>query len=227
MATIQQTPALMEEETSSIDTPASSESEVSIEEKERRVQFDDKVKFIRFEVDANMRKHKWYRKSDYKRFHHEKKETLRQFRFAQSKFQRMEEDIFCLRGFEACLSVRAVNQKWLHRVSAVQSVLETQYHQRTQGVYDPKRIQSRYCKVTVPCRNQALERAALDAREVQKQQLEAANQQQQQQRDNTEAESLKHQFDRLLKIKSGPVQPSLRSATSGPLQLRKTVPSTA
>jgi hypothetical protein len=137
----------------------------------------------------------------------------------------MEEDIFCLRGFEAFLSIRAVQQKLLRRVAGIQAVLDSQYRQRLQGNqatdYARRIIQVEYCKVTTPSRNQALERAALDAREVLEDQPPSAV------TVTAPDTSLKHQFDRLMHIKAGSLQPTLRSVTSGPLQLRKTVPNTA
>ena len=86
------------------------------------------------------------------------------------------------------------------------------------GLQDPRRIQAEYHRVTSPARHQALQRAALDAAEAKDQDEEESS---------PEIDSLKHQIDRLMHIKSGSVQTSLRSASSGPLRLRKTVPNTA
>lgn len=135
----------------------------------------------------------------------------------------MTEAIFCLRGFEACVSAKAVQQRLLRRVAALQAVIDTQFVQKQQGFYDPRRIQADYHRATGPDRRQALKRAALDAVEVAEEGKEGNSQGP----ESGEEVSLKNQFDRLMRIKAGSVQPSLRSAASGPLQLRKTVPNTA
>jgi len=146
----------------------------------------------------------------------------------------------------------------LRRLAAVQTVMEIQFHQkrRHNGHCDPRRIQGDYYHVTTPSRTQALDRAALDAREV----LDADSQPQQlptttssssssmpmvgigcvpginsksslPSRRTTVANSdmvaIKNEFDRLMVLNAGPAHPTLRSATSGPLRLRKTVPNTA
>ena len=148
------------------------------------------------------------------RFQTEKKETLRHFRLAQSKFQRIDDDVFCIRGFEACLSARAVQQKLLRKVAGMQAVLDTQYHLRRRGKSDARRIQTEYCKATTLARHQALARAALDAHEVLgEQETENHGEPGTTPEDgqlNAELISLKHQFDRLMRSKSGPAQPTLR-----------------
>ena len=189
---------------------------------------------------------------------------------AQAKFQGIDETIYCLRGFEACLSARAVQQKLLRKVAAVQAVMEIQFRQRERRQrgeqpaaagndnrnhphnnyhhhqhnyhHDARKLQTEYYRVTAPARNQAIERAALDAREVR----EAQAQDQQEEAAATASAAftvsagassstaddmlaLKNEFDRLLAINAvgGPLHPTLRSATSGPLRLCKTVPNTA
>ena len=178
--------------------------------------------FLFLDLPTNACYYSSFQKSDYKRFQAEKKETLRHFRHAQARFERIQEDIFCLRGFEACLSARAVQQRLLRKVAALQAVLETQAVLRQQGVDYPGRLQAEYHRVTTRARNQALQRAALDAAEVVEYHSDDNEE------DSDEVASLKSQIDRLLHIKAGSVpQTSLRSASSGPLRLRKTVPNTA
>jgi hypothetical protein len=176
-------------------------------------------------------------KSEYKQFQNEKKETLSYVREAQSRFEPIQEDVFCIRGLEACLSSSAVQQKVVRKVAALQSVLETQYALRREGIVDPHKIREEYYEATSLARNQALERAVMDAREVKEHGRHAPPQEIQQEAQKVkatnkvacnEAESLRTQIDRIMQIKTLSVpQTSLRSATSGPLRLRKTVPTTA
>lgn len=194
----------------------------------KSVQFNDKVNAYTDYSTAKMRQQMWYDKSDYKRFQLEKRETLRSYRYAQSKFQRMKEDIFCLRGFEACLSHRAVQQRLLRKVAALQAVLETQFDQKRRGIHDPKSIQAHYRKVTAPARKSARERAALDAAEVEEeQQLLQLRPERDENAASKDVAALKKQIDRLMHIKAGAVETSLRSSASGPLMLRKSTANSA
>ena len=146
---------------------------------------------------------------------------MRHIRHAQAKFHNIDERIFCLRGFEAYFSPRAVQQKLLRKVAAAQTVMELQFQLRRQGRDDLRKMRLEYYRVTAPARKLALKRAALDAAEVKlADNLEAHF-------DDDDASILQNKMDRLLAIKSARVQPILRSPTSGPLRLRKTVPNTA
>ena len=158
-------------------------------------------------------------KPDYTRFQAEKKETLRHFRQAQARFLNIDDNIFCLRGFEAYLSVRAIQQKLVRRVAASQVVMEIQHHQRRQGRDDPREIRLEYHRTTASARKLALKRAVLDANEVKTFHCSETR--------GDDVSVLNNQVDRLLAIKSGHIQPALRPPTSGPLCLRKTVSSTA
>lgn len=189
----------------------------------KSVQFNDKVNAYTDDSTPKMRQQMWYDKTDYKRFQQEKKETLRSYRHAQSRFQRMKEDIFCLRGFEACLSHRAVQQRLLRKVAALQAVLEPQFDQKRRGVHDPKAIQTHYRKVTAPSRKCARERAALDAAEVEEDQHRVIDENSA----SKDVEAVKKQIDRLMHIKAGAVETSLRSSSSGPLMLRKSTANSA
>jgi hypothetical protein len=111
----------------------------------------------------------------------------------------------------------------LRRVAGIQAVLDNQYQQRgllgnQAADYTRRIIQAEYCKVTTPSRNQALERAALDAKEVSEEQRSSTA------TVRAPETSLKHTLDRLVHMTAGP---TLRSAISGPLQLRRTVSNTA
>lgn len=158
-------------------------------------------------------------KPDYKRFQQERKETIRHFRHTQAQFHVVDESLFCLRGFEACLTVRAIQQKLVRRVNATQIVMETQRCQRRQGREDPSELQLAYHRTTGVARKLALKRAAVDANEVKEADCKETNM------DDTSV--LKSQVDRFIAIKADQIQPVLRPPDSGPLRLRKTASTVA
>ena len=136
----------------------------------------------------------------------------------QASFQGIDEDQYCLRGFEAFLSARAVQQKTMKRLSAIETVLNLQMRQQRKGVHHPKKIQTEYYRVTACSRIQAQERAILDAVEAERCNNDAKMQEEGKPRSDFNSA--------LLKVESsGSLVPSLRSG--GPLRLCKTVPSSA
>jgi hypothetical protein len=160
-----------------------------------------------------------FQKKDYVAFQEDRKETLRHLREQQASFQGIDEDQYCLRGFEAFLSPRAVQQKTMRRLSAIETVLNLQMRQQRKGVQRPKKMQTEYYRVTASSRIQAQERAILDALEAERCNNDADMQE--------ESKPSRSEFNSvLLKVEcSGSLVPSLRSG--GPLRLCKTVPSSA
>ena len=159
-------------------------------------------------------------KPDYKRFQQERKETIRHFRHAQAQFHSIDDGVFCLRGFEACLTVRAIQQKLVHRVQASQLVMEIQHNQRNQGREDPSELRLEYHRTTDVARKLALKRATLDAIEVKKANCKEAH-------GDYTSTALKSQVDRLTAIKSSQLQPFVRPPQAGPLRLRRTASTVA
>lgn len=206
----------------------------------RAIHFSDTIGIIPMRtLDLRLTEQKWYRKNDYKGFQQNKKDTLRHFRLAKAQCRKVDEQVFCLRGLEAYLSARAVQQKVLRKWAAAQTIMELQFQQRQLSgdaeqvdrvvVDNQRKLQSEYRRVTAPARKLALKRAALDAAEVKQQQATDASGSLHHGDGggDDDISMLRSKMERLIETKASHVQPILRPLSSGPLRLRKTVPTSA